>query len=172
MRVLALGNFYDSYHSNYDVLGISTDLDFEKLHEYFRQKVKYIDVFLRSEGISFPKNLNEFTLFLEKVSYRQHNRRFGSVTKESSIEFFEKYPEINEFFEENLVQIKKDPEHNRVPSIFRNFSIKNLEDMDVRPRNAAICFCDALPDIIMYEDIYAAFSYAKKHRIQPRNSRL
>ena len=73
MRVLALGNFYDSYHSNYDLLGISTDLDFDKLHEYFRQKVKYIDVFLRSEGISFPKNLNEFTFFLEKVSFRQHN---------------------------------------------------------------------------------------------------
>lgn len=162
MRVMSLGYFYDNYKDNYQALGILTKLDFKKLHEYLNQKIRYFDLFLKTENISFPKNLKEFSEMLEKISFRQHNRRFGSVTKEKTSDFFEKYPQINEFFEENLAELKNNPEHNHVPSVFRNFSIENLEDHDVRARNAAICFCDAMPDLIMYEDIYALFDYATK----------
>lgn len=162
MQVMCLGNFYDLYKDNYQALGISTNLDFNKLHEYFKQKIKYFDLFLKTENIIFPKDLHEFTAFIEKVKSRLFNRRFGSVTDENENEFFNKYPEINDFLEDNLSELKLHPDNNQVPSVFSLFSIKELEDKETRARNAAICFCDAMPDLILFEDIYAMFKYAAK----------
>ena len=68
---MCLGTFFEDYKDNYDVLRISTDLDFDKLHEYFTKKIKYFDLFLKTENITFPKNLNELTSFVMDGIYRE-----------------------------------------------------------------------------------------------------
>jgi hypothetical protein len=161
-NVMCLGTFFEDYKDNYDVLGISTDLDFDKLHEYFTKKIKYFDLFLKTENITFPKNLNEFTSFVEKIRFREFNYRFAQPSKENVYDFFAKYPEINDFFEDNLTELKLHPEKNRVHPSFKQLSMETLEDQDLRPRNASYCFCDAMPDIILYEDIYEMFRYAQQ----------
>ena len=43
-----------------------------------------------------------------------------------------------------------------------NLSIESPEDKEMSAGSAAICFCDAMPDIILNENIYELFPVQKK----------
>jgi len=49
-NVMCLGTFFEDYKDNYDVLRISTDLDFDKLHEYFTKKIGSINISVGSSS--------------------------------------------------------------------------------------------------------------------------
>ncbi len=161
MHVICLANFYREYNFNYEVAELSREVDFEKVHQYFRDKIPYFDLYLRCEDMEFPKTIEELNKFIEFLFYRFMHPVFNQIDSESFAGFYGRFPEIKAFYDENLNLINADPKTNEVPVIFKHYSLAALNDPELIDKNASVTFMAAMPEMIQTLDIVDMFRYAQ-----------
>jgi len=160
---LSIYSFIVEYHGNLRLFGIKSryfKLDAQKAKQWFLEHEPLFALFLKTEELSFPKNLPQLLALLHLIVYRGIHERFVNEKPAVLRDYLKRYPLVLEYYL-NLAQQKRlHPYLKDYPEILERTEAHNLKKDEWVVRLAPRIFTFDLARKMMAQDLFSLIDYA------------
>ena len=155
------------YQSDFEFYGFKgLKLDFDKVWEFFHQKIEYFDTFVKADNIKKPENMQELTNLINYLAVCD-TKLVDKLHCKVCTELYNKYPDIGNYFKRimdgdlhHLIRLN-DRNHFIYPHILQYQSYDDFYNTRSNDfRNACYTFFDDIKKKFEIINLYELIDFA------------